>query len=231
MVAPGEVVALCGRNGSGKSTTLRLLAGLLIPDAGEALLGGIPAARSDARRRLGYVAEEDEFPPGLRVGEILRYAAVLAGHSGARARREAGVAAEAAELEEWLDFPGMRCSRGVRRLVSLAQALVGQPLALVLDEPFTGLDPEARVRSIAAVRRAAGRGAAVILSLHEAAAIESLADRLIVLAAGTVASCGSPGNFIGNGHGSTAAPGGGGDWLLAALSGEKQIPRSRFPDW
>ena len=222
-MGPGEVVALCGRNGSGKSTTLRLLAGLLTPDAGEALLGGIPAARSEARRRLGYVAEEDEFPSGLRVREILRYAAVLAGHSGARARREAELAAEVAELEEWLDFPGMRCSRGVRRRVSLAQALVGEPLVLVLDEPFTGLDPEARIRSMAAVRRAAERGAAVILSLHGAAAIESLADRLIVLAAGTAAACGPLADFIGSGRGCTVAPGGGGDWLAAALSGKKQI--------
>ena len=89
-VADGEVVALAGENGSGKTTTLRLLAGLLAPDSGEALLGGLPAAAARARRRLGYAGEQDRFPPGLRVGAVLRYAAVLAGFGGREARREAG---------------------------------------------------------------------------------------------------------------------------------------------
>ena len=220
VVAPGEVVALAGKNGSGKSTTLRLLAGLLTPDAGEGLLGGVPAARNTARRRLGFVAEEDEFPRGLRVREILRYAAILAGYRGARARKEACLAAEAVGLEEWLQAPGAHCSRGVRRRVSLAQALVGEPRALVLDEPFTGLDPEARLQSMGAIRLAAQRGAAVILSLHEAPAIEALADRLLVLADGAVAASGTPADFIAKGGDLIGASGGGGDWLSAAVRGE-----------
>ena len=219
-VAQGEVVALAGKNGSGKSTTLRLLAGLLPADTGEALIGGIPATRTEARRGLGYVAEEDEFPAGLKVRDILDYAAVLAGHRGRRARRATQRAAEAAGLERWLGFPGARCSRGVRRRVSVAQALLGEPRALVLDEPFTGLDPQARVQSMAAIRRAAQRGAAVIVSIHEAAAIESLADRLIVLADGAVAASGPLAGFIANGNERIGAPRISGDWLSAALSGE-----------
>ena len=218
-VASGEVLALVGKNGSGKSTTLRLLAGLLPADRGEALLGGIPVTRSEARRRLGYLAEEDEFPAGLRVRDILRYAAVLAGYRGAGARREAERAGEAARLTEWLALPGGRCSRGVRRRVSLAQALLGEPRALVLDEPLTGLDPEARVQALAAIRRAAGGGAAVIVSLHEAGAIESLADRLVVLADGAVAARGAVAEFVAaGGAGSSASPKGEG-WLPAALNG------------
>lgn len=218
-VEPGEVVALVGKNGSGKSTTLRLLAGLLPADTGEALLGGVPAIRSEARRRLGYLAEEDEFPSGLRVGEILRYAAVLAGYRGRGARRQAERAGEAVGLARWWAAPGANCSRGVRRRVSLAQALVGEPRALVLDEPLTGLDPEARTHSLAAIRSAAERGAAVILSMHETGAIESLADRLVVLSDGAVAARGPVAAFVTGGATEVAARARGEDWLAAALNG------------
>ena len=218
-VAAGEVVALAGKNGSGKSTTLRLLAGLLPVDRGDALLGEAPATHRQARRHLGYVAEEDEFPAGLRVRDILRYAAVLAGYRGPGARREAERAAAAVGLAEWLRLPAASASRGVRRRVSLAQALLGEPRALVLDEPLTGLDPEARVRSLAAIRSAARDGAAVILSLHEAAAIESVADRLIVLADGAVAAAGPVGDFVAKAGKDGSAAGESGGWLAAALNG------------
>ena len=217
-VAPGEVVALVGKNGSGKSTTLRLLAGLLPADRGEALLGGVPAIRSQARRRLGYLAEEDEFPAGLKVRDILHYAAVLAGCRGPTVRREARRTAAAVGLGEWLALPAASVSRGVRRRVSLAQALLGEPRALVLDEPLTGLDPEARVQSLAAIRSAARDGAAVILSLHEAAAIESLADRLIILAKGAVTAAGPVRDFVARGGKERSASGDDHGWLAAALN-------------
>lgn len=223
-VAPGEVVALAGRNGSGKSTTLRLLAGLLHADRGDALLGGLPAIRTRARRRLGYLAEEDEFPGGLKVREVLRYAAVLTGYRGPGARREAERAAAAVGLTRCLPLSAAGLSRGVRRRVSLAQALVGEPRALVLDEPLTGLDPEARLRSLAAIRSAARHGAAVLLSLHEAAAIESIADRLILLADGAVAAAGPLGDFVATAGKDRAATGESGGWLAAALNGESQPP-------
>ena len=222
-VAAGEVVALAGKNGSGKSTTLRLLAGLLTADRGDALLGQVPATRSEARRRLGYLAEEDEFPAGLRVRDILRYAAVLAGYRGPGARREAERTAAAVGLAEWLTVPASGASRGVRRRVSLAQALLGEPRALVLDEPLSGLDPEARVRSLAAIRSAARGGAAVILSLHEAAAIESLANRLIVLADGAVAAAGPVGDFVAQAGADRSPAGESGGWLAAALNGASPV--------
>lgn len=218
-VTPGEVVALVGKNGSGKSTTLRLLAGVLPPDGGNALLGGIPATRSEARRHLGYLPEEDEFPDGLRVGDILRYAAVLAGHRGRRVRREVDRAADAAGLGAWLAVSGSDCSRGIRRQVSLAQALLGEPRAIVLDEPFGGLDPDTRVHWRDSIRQAAEGGAAVILSLHDASVIESLADRVIVLARGAVAAD-APLEDLAPGAGAAGcASGADGDWLAATLRG------------
>lgn len=217
VVPPGEVVSLAGRNGSGKSTTLRLLAGLLRPDSGEALLGGVPAARSAARRRLGYAAEQEDFPGGLTVRQILGYAASLAGYRGAGARRKAAVAAEAAQLEEWLDAPGASCSLGIRRRISLAQALVGEPTALILDEPLTGLDPVARVRAARAIRQAADGGAAIIVSLHDAAAMQALADRLIVLKDGAVTAARPLAGVAAVADGSVGASAGGADWLAAEL--------------
>lgn len=218
-VAPGEVVALAGKNGSGKSTTLRLLAGLLPADRGDALLGEAPAICAAARRQLGYLGEEDEFPAGLKVRDILRYAAVLAGVRGPQARREAERTAAAVGLGDSLSLPAASASRGVRRRVSLAQALLGEPRALVLDEPLTGLDPEARARCLAAIRSAARDGAAVILSLHEAAAIESVADRLIVLEDGAVAAAGPVRDFVAKAGEQRSAAGDRGGWLALALDG------------
>lgn len=225
-VGEGEIAALAGENGSGKTTTLRLLAGLLAPDSGEALLDGRPATSAKARRRLGYAGEEDRFPPGLTVGGVLRYAAVLAGVRTA----EAGRAARAVGLEGRLDAPAARCSRGVRRRVSLAAALVGHPAALILDEPLTGLDPVARVRSMAAIRAAAASGAAVILSLHDAAVIEALADRMILLVDGSVADHGPPEEFrrrTRNRQGeapASAVSAASEDWLAAALARPERRP-------
>ena len=216
-MAPGEVVSLAGRNGSGKSTTLRLLAGVLRPDSGEALLDGVPALTTAARRGLGYVAEADDFPGRLTVRQILGYAAVLAGAGPGRARREARIAAEATGLEEWLETPGERCSRGVRRRISLAQALVGEPTALILDEPLTGLDPVARGRAVRVIREAAAAGATIVVSLHDGLTTDALADRLIVLEDGVITAAGPLGELAAIRDGSAGASHNGGDWLACVL--------------
>lgn len=194
-VARGETVAVVGENGAGKTTTLRLLAGLIAPDAGAARLAGRPAVEAAARRRLGYVGEEDAFPPGLDVRGVLRLHAALAGLAGRAAVEAVEAAASALGLGAWLRRRPDRCSRGTRRRVTLAQALLGTPAALILDEPFTGLDPLARERAVAAVRRAAAGGAAVLLSLHDAAAVDALAERIVVLSGGRLVRSGPTSDF------------------------------------
>ncbi len=200
----GEVLALVGRNQAGKTTLLRLLAGLLRPDRGAALLGGRPATEAGARRGLGYLGEESPLPRGLRPMEAVRLASRLAGAGP----EEAALAAEAVGLPDRLRQPLARCSRGVRQRAGLAAALVGRPRALILDEPLTGLDPVGWDLAVRAIRKAAEAGAAVILSLHSQRGAELLADRVVVLRAGRVARQGPLGNFAG------AA-----DWLLAAVRG------------
>ena len=226
--APGEVVALVGENGSGKTTTLRLVAGLLSPDSGEALLGGVPAIRPEARRCLGYVPEEDGFPAGLPIRDVLRFAAALAGQRGPAARAGVEAAARAFGLAGRLGEVAERSSRGVRRRVSLAQALVGAPTALVMDEPFTGLDPVARAEAVTAIRRAAARGAAVVVSLHDAAVIRELADRLVALAGGVQIAAGRVGDLAGGPTGDAAASrrgaGAADEWLVRLLQGPSSGP-------
>lgn len=195
-VGPGEVGALVGENGAGKTTALRLLAGLLRPDSGEALLGGVPAVRSSARRGLGYADEEEAGPGTATVGEILEFAAILAGAGRRDSRGLAAAAAAELGLDGALGMAVRRCSRGTRRRLALARALVGCPAALLLDEPLTGLDPLARERAVAAIRSAADRGAAVLLSLHTAAAVEALADRVFVLRYGALAASGPMRRFL-----------------------------------
>lgn len=195
-VGPGEVGALVGENGAGKTTALRLLAGLLRPDSGEALLGGVPAASPRARRGLGFADEEEAAPGAATVGEILEFAAVLSGAGRRDSRGLAATAAAALGLDRQLRMPVRRCSRGIRHRLALARALVGRPAALLLDEPLTGLDPLARERAVAGIRGAAERGAAVLLSLHAAASVEALADTVFVLRGGALAASGPKRRFL-----------------------------------
>ena len=217
--APGQVAALVGENGAGKTTTLRLLAGLLAPDSGEALLGGLPATEPRARWGLGYADEEDPAYAGATISEILRFGARLAGAERREARRAAEEAAERMGIAGEADTPANRCSRGVRRRLALAAALAREPRALILDEPLTALDPPARETVIRALREAARGGAAVLCSLHTAASVEALADRLLVLRRGVLLREGPVSDFLPKGGGKGAGPGP--DWLAAAVSGEE----------
>lgn len=214
-VAPGQVAALVGENGAGKTTTLRLLAGLLEPDSGEALLGGLPATEARARRGLGYADEEDPAYAGATVSEILRFGARLAGAGRLEARRAADEAAGRFGIAAEAGTPANRCSRGVRRRLALAAAFAGEPRALILDEPLTALDPSARETVIRALREAARGGAAVLCSLHTAASVEALADRVFALRKGLLLREGPLSDFLpeGRGQGAGARP----DWLAAAL--------------
>ncbi len=201
-VEAGEVLALVGRNQAGKSTLLRLLAGLLRPDAGAALLGGRPATEAAARRGLGYLGEGPPLPRGLLPMEAVLLAARLAGAG----RREAARVAEEVGLPDRLRQSLARCSRGVRQRTGLAAALVARPRALILDEPFSGLDPVGRDVAAKAIRGASEGGTAVILSLHSQRGAEILADRIAVLRAGRLVRQGPVREFTGAG-----------DWLLSVV--------------
>jgi len=171
-VAPGEVVGLLGPNGAGKSTTIRLLLGLLRASSGRAELAG-PA---------GYLPELFAAYDPLTVAGYLRFCC----RTKALPRSAVEPALEAAVAADLARRPIGRLSRGQRQRVGLAQAILGDPPVLVLDEPTTGLDPQQVVDVRRLVRDAAGRGAAVLLSTHLLAEAAAVCDRVVVIADGRV---------------------------------------------
>lgn len=197
-VAPGEVYALLGANGAGKTTALRCLATLLRPTAGTASIDGcdVVARPLEARRRLGFLAASMGLYARLSARELLRYFARLQGvdERGIEARVEDVIGRFG--IGEFADRLCGRLSTGQRQRVSIARATVHDPPALVLDEPTLGLDVlsgEAIYRFIADAR---DRGRAVLFSTHHMAEVELLADRVGILAGGRLAEEGTADEIV-----------------------------------
>jgi ABC-2 type transport system ATP-binding protein len=180
-VEEGDVLALLGPNGAGKSTALAMLLGLRVPDAGTARLFGLDPRRAKARRDVGVAPQETAFPPTLRVAEVLElvrrhYAASLA----------VPVLSERFGLGRLLRRQLGGLSGGERRLVAVALAFAGRPRLVVLDEPTAALDSDARLRVWNATRAHARGGGTVVLTTHHVDEAEALAQRVVLLEAGTV---------------------------------------------
>ena len=193
-VARGEVVGFLGPNGAGKTTTLRILAGVFPPTRGQALIDGHDVVRAPlaARRRLGYAPERPALHLEMTVAGLLDFAAGMKDVGGARARRAAveDALARAALVEVAARRIGA-LSKGVRQRVGLALALVGDPPALLLDEPTAGLDPEQSADMRRLIRRL-GTERAVLVSSHALAEVEALCDRVVILHRGRVLSADTP---------------------------------------
>ena len=179
------VTGLLGPNGAGKTTLLRTVATVLAPDAGRLrLLGrdpGDPGDRVEIRRGLGYLPQEPGFHRSFTAFEMVDYVAVLKEHVGRRMRDD--------EVRRVLDLVGLSdvsgkkvraLSGGMKRRLGLAQALLGEPDLLVLDEPTAGLDPEQRLRFRDLVSRA-GEDRAVVLSTHQTEDVAALCSRVVVV--------------------------------------------------
>ena len=183
----GEIVGLLGPNGAGKTTMMRILTCFLAPTRGTATLAGASIAGDPrgVRRAVGYLPEAVPLPPEMRVSEYLDFRAALKGV--ARAGRRAAVA-EAIEMVGLGERRGQivgTLSRGYRQRVGLADALLGRPPILILDEPTVGLDPN-QIRETRALIRELGRERTVLLSTHILSEVESLATRVIILHRGRV---------------------------------------------
>ncbi|MFN2628086.1 MAG: ABC transporter ATP-binding protein [Gaiellaceae bacterium] len=185
-VEPGEILALLGPNGAGKTTAIRLLLGLRRPDGGTARLSGLDPRRAEARRSCGVTPQETDLPETLRVAEILEFV---------RAHYPRPVPTR--ELLERFGLLELACrqagglSGGQRRRLAVALAFAGDPVAVFLDEPSSGLDLPTRRRLWDAVRGFAARGRAILLTTHDLAEAEALASRIVVLAHGRVVLEGS----------------------------------------
>src|SRR6266581_774957 len=162
-----EIVGLLGPNGSGKTTILRVLTGYLRPSAGTAQVGGFDIVRDgrEARRRIGYVPENAPLYGHMRVAEFLAFMGRLRGLDGAALSRALDTAIERLHLGSVRDTIIERLSHGYRKRVSLAQAVLHEPLLLVLDEPTNGLDPLQVIELRQLLRRVA-ESCAVLVASH-----------------------------------------------------------------
>jgi ABC-2 type transport system ATP-binding protein len=188
-VGPG-ITGLLGPNGAGKTTLLRILATVLSPDRGRVRLLGLDPSKArqrlGVRRRLGYMPQEPGFHRSFTAFEFVDYVAILKEMTSRRERHRA--VAEALELAGLSSVGGKRIralSGGMRRRVALAQALLGRPELLVLDEPTAGLDPEQRLRFRETVSRL-GEDRTVILSTHQTEDVAALCQRVVVMSRGQV---------------------------------------------
>jgi ABC-2 type transport system ATP-binding protein len=190
-VNAGECVLLVGRNGAGKTTLLRICTGFLDPDAGDATIDGHamtnPATRAQAQRKLGYLPEHAPAPPELTVRAHLLSRARLKGCDASAVERAMQAAAVATEAGRRIGT----LSKGYRQRVGLADALLGEPPLLVLDEPTSGMDP-IQTRELRDHLIAAAKERAVLVSSHAVADLDALATRVAVLRAGRLVAIGTP---------------------------------------
>jgi heme exporter protein A len=183
-VGVGDAVGLVGPNGAGKSTLLRILAGLSRPTAGRVLLCGREGRDPQVRRSLGYVSHEPLVYPQLSASENLLFYADM--YALPDARRRVGSLLE----EVGLDWTGSRrvvaFSRGMVQRLTLARALLHEPDILLLDEPHTGLDPDAAQGLGRILQRFRDEGGTILLATHEFHRIPGLVDRVLVLHLGRI---------------------------------------------
>jgi len=217
-VMPG-VVGLLGPNGAGKTTLLRILATVLGADGGSVrILGRDPAdsaERTEIRRRLGYLPQELGYPRGFTAYRFVDYMAVLKEIEEPAARRaEVRRVLEDVDLADRAAKSIRTLSGGQRRRVGLAQALLGSPELLVLDEPTTGLDPEQRV-SLRTVLAERGRASTVLIATHQTEDVAALCEHVIVLDRGSVSFQGSVSALVAEAQGRV--------WLADAADPRAQV--------
>jgi ABC-2 type transport system ATP-binding protein len=190
-VRRGEIFGLLGPNGAGKTTTIKMLLGFVRPTSGRATVAGHAAGSLASRRRLGYLPENPALYEYLNGIEYLRFAGRLSGLSRADAARTADVLLEKVGLAGRADRAIRRFSKGMVQRLGLAQALIGDPEIVVLDEPMSGLDPIGRkdVRDLIFSLRTEGR--TVLFSTHILSDVEAICDRIGIIAEGRLTDCGT----------------------------------------
>ncbi|CAL4861068.1 ATP-binding cassette domain-containing protein [Microbacterium sp. MM2322] len=189
-VAPGRLTGFVGGNGAGKTTTMRIMLGVLGRDAGEVTLNGAPVTAAD-RRRFGYMPEERGLYPKMKVLEHIVYLARLHGFSKTDATTRATALLEELGLGERLEDNVETLSLGNQQRAQIAAALVHDPEVLILDEPFSGLDPLAVDVVANVLQGRAAQGTSVLFSSHQLDVVERLCDDLVIIAAGTIRAAGT----------------------------------------
>ncbi|MCM3780868.1 ABC transporter ATP-binding protein [Microbacterium hydrocarbonoxydans] len=189
-VAPGRLTGFVGGNGAGKTTTMRIVLGLLSADGGTVALDG-QSLTGDQRSRFGYMPEERGLYPKMKVLEQIVYLARLHGFSKPDATARATALLTELGLEERLNDTIESLSLGNQQRAQIAAALVHDPEVLILDEPFSGLDPLAVDVVASVLQSSAAKGASILFSSHQLDVVERLCDDLVILAGGQIRAAGS----------------------------------------
>ena len=189
-VAPGRLTGFVGGNGAGKTTTMRIVLGLLSADGGHVELDGRALTSAD-RRHFGYMPEERGLYPKMKVLEQIVYLARLHGFSKTDATARATALLTELGLEERLGDTIESLSLGNQQRAQIAASLVHDPEVLILDEPFSGLDPLAVDVVASVLQSSAAKGASILFSSHQLDVVERLCDDLVILAGGTIRAAGS----------------------------------------
>ena len=198
---PGECFGLLGPNGAGKTTTLRLCLGLIDPDGGTISVFGLPVPGSarEARARVGVVPQMDNLDPDFTVRENLLVYGRYFGHDSAAINARIPALLEFAGLANRADDSIKALSGGMKRRLTLARALINDPDLIFLDEPTTGLDPQARHLIWQRLRQLAAQGKTIFLTTHFMDEAERLCDRLAIMDHGRIMARGTPRELI-NAH-------------------------------
>jgi ABC-2 type transport system ATP-binding protein len=188
-VRPGRMTGFLGANGAGKTTTMRIILGVLAAQGGTVTWQGAPVTQS-VRQRFGYMPEERGLYPKMKVAEQIAWLGELHGLDRARSRRDTARLLEQLELAERADDKLEELSLGNQQRAQIAAALVHEPDVLILDEPFSGLDPIAVDTVLGVLRERAAGGVPVLFSSHQLAVVERLCDDLVIIAGGAIAAAG-----------------------------------------
>ena len=191
-VADGQICGLLGPNGAGKSTIMNLLTGYLSATSGQVTVAGhpLPEEADAAKACVGYLPEQPPLYPEMTVQEYLTFAAELKGVKKAERKEQVCRAARRTGLETVLPRLIRSLSKGYKQRVGIAQALLGSPRLIILDEPTVGLDP-AQVIEIRKLIRELGRAHTVILSSHILSEVQAVCQQILILSKGHLAAAGS----------------------------------------
>ncbi|MFH1023128.1 MAG: ABC transporter ATP-binding protein [Planctomycetota bacterium] len=195
-VERGEVFGLLGPNGSGKTTTMKLLLGLIFPTGGKAEVLGEPASSVSKNYRIGFLPEESYLYRFLNAEETLDFYGRLFDLPRAERRRRAGELIEMTGIGHARKRPVREYSKGMARRLGLAQALINDPDLLLLDEPTTGLDPIGNREMKQMILELRRRGKTILLCSHLLADVEDVCDRLAILASGRLARMGAVSDLL-----------------------------------
>ena len=200
-LSPGEVTGFLGTNGAGKTTTIKMAIGLIRPTTGSIRVFGGDPADARTRGRIGYMPETAYYYPYLNARELLQFYGGVCGIDRGTLRGRIDELLEAVDLADAAKRPLRTYSKGMLQRAGIAQALLGDPELLVLDEPFTGLDPVARIHFRELLQRLRARGKTIFFSSHELGETELLCDRVAIMKAGRCIYHGPVSGIAGDGAG------------------------------